>query len=176
MIKPDYEIIDDFTQDYTNDHIYKVLSSNTFPWHLSRKVSSQKDELWNSQLFHMIYNHKSKYKSNYYSLIEPILKKLDIEILLKVKINCTFYTKKIIDFPLHTDYKHKAKTCVYYINDNNGYTYFKDGSKVHSKARRLIKFDSHHLHSGSTSSDSKFRFVININYIPKEMILYDKEI
>ena len=60
------------------------------------------------------------------------------------------------------------------INDNNGYTYFEDGSKVYSKARRLIRFDSNIKHSGTTHTDAKHRFVININYIPKEMITYEK--
>jgi hypothetical protein len=178
MIKPDYEIIDDFVPDYTNEHIDKVLSGIHFPWFLADKVKTKniENELQNNQLFHLIYFYKDLYKSNYYSLIEPILKKLDIDILLKVKINCTTYTDKIFEFPFHVDTEHKAKTCVYYVNDNNGYTYFKDNSKVYSKARRLVKFDSHHLHSGTTSSNTKYRFVININYIPKEMITYDKEI
>lgn len=176
MIKSDYEIIDDFTQDYTNDHIYKVLSSRTFPWFLANKVKTKKDNLSNTQFFHMIYENDTHYKSDYYSLIEPIIKKLDAAVLLKVKINCTLHTEKIIEFPFHVDVGYRAKTCVYYVNDNNGYTYFKDGSKIDSKARRLVKFDSHHLHSGTTSSNTKYRFVININYIPKEMITYDKEI
>jgi hypothetical protein len=175
MLKPKYEVIDNFTEDYTNDHIHNIISSKTFPWYLSNKVGKSK-ELWDFQFYHMIYYYRDHYKSNYYSLIESLLKKLDIGVLLKIKINCTTYTKEILKYPLHTDFNIKAKTCIYYVNDNNGYTYFNDGSKVYSKARRLVKFDSKHMHSGTTSTDSKHRFVININYIPTEVITYDKEI
>ena len=175
-IKPVYEVIDDFIPDYTNDHIFKVLSSNRFPWYISHKVSDGNDEYWNSQYFHFLYRNDSNHKSEYYSLVDSIIKKLDPAIILRIKVNSTAYTKDIIKFPPHTDTPYKAKTCVYYVNDNNGYTYFMDGSKVYSKARRLVRFDSHHRHSGTTHSDARYRFVININYIPKEMILHDKEV
>ena len=176
--KPVYEVIDDFVPDYTNDHIFKILSSDRFPWFLSRKVNAEHDKLWNTQYHHTLYRATAKnfYKSDYYSLVDSIMEKLNPAIVLRVKVNSTLYTKDIIEFPPHTDTHFKAKTCVYYVNDNNGYTYFMDGSKVYSKARRLVRFDSHHYHSGSTHSDSRYRFVININYIPREMIAYDKEV
>ena len=61
-----------------------------------------------------------------------------------------------------------------YIELENGYTYFEDGTKIFSKARRLLRFDSHHKHSGTTSSDCKARFVLNINYITRELLKYDE--
>ena len=172
--KLEYEVIDDFVHNYTNEPIIKVLSGNTFPWYLSSKVFEKEDEHWNSQHFHMLYSNKTHKRSNFYSLVQPIINKLDPAIILRVKVNCTPWTKDIIEFPFHTDTDFKSKTCVYYVNDNNGYTHFEDGSKVYSKARRLIRFDSNIKHSGSTHSDAKHRFVININYIPKEMAKYDE--
>ena len=175
-IKPVYEVIDDFVPDYTNDHIFKVISSKNFPWYISHKVVHGNDEHWNSQYYHMLYNNKAHYKSNYYSLVDTIIKKLDPAIILRIKLNSTAYQQNVIEFPFHVDTDYKSKTCVYYVNDNNGYTYFEDGSKVYSKARRLLRFDSNLKHSGTTHSDARYRFVININYIPKEMITYDKEV
>tara|TARA_B100000214_G_scaffold131405_1_gene93445 strand:- start:949 stop:1494 length:546 start_codon:yes stop_codon:yes gene_type:complete len=172
--KPEYEVIDDFVPDYTNQPIIKILSGRTFPWYLGNKVFTKENEHWNSQHFHMLYSNKNHSKSNFYSLVQPIINKLDPAIILRVKVNCTPWTKDIIKFPFHTDTNFKSKTCVYYVNDNNGYTYFEDGSKVYSKARRLIRFDSNIKHSGTTHTDAKHRFVININYIPKEMITYEK--
>lgn len=171
--KPVYEVIDDFVPEYTNDHILKVISGNRFPWFLANKVSEQKDLHWNSQYIHMLYRHEGHRKSDYYSLVDTILGKLDPAMIIRIKINSTSYTQNILEFPFHTDTNYKSKTCVYYVNDNNGYTYFEDGSKVYSKARRLIRFDSNIRHSGSTHTNAKHRFVININYIPKEMITYN---
>ena len=175
-IKPVYEVIDDFVPDYTNDHIFKVLSGRGFPWYISEKVVDDSANYWNSQYYHMLYSNHTHHKSNYYSLIDSIIKKLDPAVILRAKVNSTAYQQNIIEFPFHVDTKFKSKTCVYYVNDNNGYTYFEDRSKVYSKARRLLRFDSNLKHSGTTHSDAKYRFVININYIPKEMITYDKEV
>ena len=51
-----YEVIDDFIPDYTNDHIFKVLSGRSFPWYISEKVVDDGDEYWNSQYYHMLYS------------------------------------------------------------------------------------------------------------------------
>jgi len=72
-IKPVYEVIDDFIPDYTNDHIFKILSSNRFPWYISHKVSDGNDEYWNSQYFHFLYRNDSNHKSEYYSLVDSII-------------------------------------------------------------------------------------------------------
>ena len=39
--------------------------------------------------------------------------------------------------------------------------------KIESIENRLVVFDSKTMHSGSTTNDSKARFVINLNYIPR---------
>ena len=171
-----YEVIDDFIPEHTNDYIFKVLSGKSFPWFISDKIIHGFDAHWNSQYYHMLYENRKHYKSDFYSLVDTIIGKLDPAVILRVKVNSTAYQQNVIEFPFHTDTDFKSKTCVYYVNDNNGYTYFEDGSKVYSKARRLLRFDSNLKHSGTTHSDTRYRFVININYIPKEMTTYDKEV
>ncbi len=54
-------------------------------------------------------------------------------------------------------------TSVYYINSNNGYTYFEDGEKVSSVANRMVIFPVNTMHSGTTSTDDH-RLVINFNW------------
>ena len=71
---------------------------------------------------------------------------------------------------MHTDYglggttNHSGKSAVFYLNSNNGYTLFEDGTKVESVAGRLLVFDPHMAHTGSSSTDTKNRVVINFNY------------
>ena len=56
---------------------------------------------------------------------------------------------------------------VIYVNTNNGYTEFKDGEevrKVESVANRMVFFDAELSHRGVSSTDSRYRCVINFNW------------
>ena len=62
---------------------------------------------------------------------------------------------------------------IYYVNSNDGYTEFRDGTKVESIANRLAIFPSTMEHTGSTCTNTKFRCVINFNFYsghPLEML------
>ena len=63
----------------------------------------------------------------------------------------------------------QCKTCVFYLNTNDGYTMFKDGTKVESVENRLVLFDSQTQHCGTSCTDKRKRVVLNINYVPVEM-------
>jgi len=51
-----------------------------------------------------------------------------------------------------------------YVNTNNGYTKFEDGTKVESVANRLVTFPANMKHKGTSCTDEKIRVVINFNY------------
>ena len=57
-------------------------------------------------------------------------------------------------------------TAIYYVNTNNGYTYFEDGQKVESVENRLVIMPSNLPHAGATCTDELRRVVINFNYLP----------
>ena len=54
-------------------------------------------------------------------------------------------------------YKFPYKTAVFYVNTNNGYTEFEDGTKVESVENRIIFFDGSRPHNSSTCTDQKIR-------------------
>ena len=57
-------------------------------------------------------------------------------------------------------------TCIFYLNSNNGGTRFKDsGELVQSQRNRLVKFPSYFEHAAVNTTDTKLRWVLNINYI-----------
>ena len=56
-------------------------------------------------------------------------------------------------------------TSIFYLNTNNGYTYFEDGSKVKSIANRFVIFPCYMSHGGASCTDNDNRVVLNINYI-----------
>ncbi len=71
-----------------------------------------------------------------------------------------------IETPLHIDVMFPGSlTAIFYMNTNNGYTYFEDGTKVESVENRLVVFPSYFSHAGATCTDEQRRVVININYI-----------
>ena len=51
------------------------------------------------------------------------------------------------------------------MNTNNGYTRFEDGTKVESVANRMVTFPNQMMHTGTTTTDSEYRLVINLNYV-----------
>jgi hypothetical protein len=98
-------------------------------------------------------------------LLTPILEKLEIDTLLKAKINLTPKAETIYEHGFHTDMKDLGvTTAIFYLNTNNGYTAFRDGSRVESVANRVVVFDSLTEHTGTTCTDIDPRLVLNINY------------
>ena len=73
-------------------------------------------------------------------------------------------TSFVLEPSYHTDNSFNCTTAIFYLNTNNGYTKFKDGTKIESISNRAIYFDSDLMHFGSTCTDKDFRFVLNINY------------
>ena len=82
-----------------------------------------------------------------------------------VKGTHDIFGAEIKKFELHTDVSFDCRTAVYYINSNNGYTYFENGEKVESVANRLVAFPSQMKHGGTTCTDTQTRVVINLNYL-----------
>ena len=83
-----------------------------------------------------------------------------------MKLNLNPRRSTIMEHGFHVDNDlPKAKTAVLYFNDNNGYTLFeKTGEKVYSKENRIVIFDNHLKHTGTTCTDKKRRVVMNINF------------
>ena len=85
-------------------------------------------------------------------------------------------TSTILTSPLHSDilpeiYENREnvtldnqRTGVFYLNTNNGYTYFEGGERVTSVENRLVVFPSSKRHAGTTNTDADFRCVINLNW------------
>tara|TARA_B100000073_G_scaffold304455_1_gene273077 strand:+ start:30 stop:662 length:633 start_codon:yes stop_codon:yes gene_type:complete len=111
--------------------------------------------------------------SEYFHLVKPLVDNINPDVLFKVKANLgTQYPKRIVH-GYHTDLFVLGCTSVFYLNDNDGATMFKwkDDTtgeeryeEVQSKKGRLVTFDNRTLHSGTTTTDSPYRLVINLNY------------
>lgn len=111
-------------------------------------------------------------KNQYYYTIEPIVDKLQISSLLRAQINLTPNTGRFNKPGFHVDVSEsflgKGMTAIYYINSNNGYTEFSDGTVVESVENRICVFPNNTLHTGVSCTDSLYRLVLNLNWIFKE--------
>ena len=91
------------------------------------------------QYSHMFYSDCEPC-SSFWEHIKPVVSQLSPLGLTRVKFNATPRTPEIVESPLHYDVIDQddkpvdVKICILYMNDNDGYTYFEDGSKVESKA------------------------------------------
>ena len=56
-----------------------------------------------------------------------------------------------------------SSTSIFYMNTNNGYTKFEDGTKVESVANRMVTFPANMKHAETSCTDEKIRVVINFN-------------
>jgi len=137
--------------------------SDNFGWYWCDVVKEPNNPSQNKQFVHTFF--AGQVNSNYFSLLSPILEKLEIDTLLKAKINLTPKTNTVYEHGFHTDIKEPdVLTAIYYLNTNNGYTAFRDGGKIESIANRVVVFDGSTEHSGTTCTDADSRLVLNINY------------
>ena len=106
--------------------------------------------------------------SPYIDLLDPIFVKLKVKKLFKAKVNIRTRTSNIYGSEYHVDIIEKIeghKTAIYYLNTNDGYTLFKSGEKVNSVGNRIVIFDGHQYHCGTSCTDQNIRSVLNINFI-----------
>jgi len=108
------------------------------------------------------------YELNYQG-IKSIKKLLKIKKLWQMRSICIMGQNKSYRGMYHADFPElnliaKPKIAILYLNTNNGGTQFKDGEFVKSEANRCVIADGDALHAGVWQTDTKLRFVLNINY------------
>jgi hypothetical protein len=154
------QIVDDFLTPLEHKVIYDHLMGEDTAWFYSDGLDYPGDG--NFQFVHFYHwNHEWRADISY---LQPILDKLNPYAICKIKANLLTPTKEVKVNGWHVDVEsNKFTTCIYYVNDNDGYTEFEDGTKVESKANRLVMFNSALKHRGTTSTEK--RVVLNLNFV-----------
>jgi hypothetical protein len=164
---------------YLPDLVFKNLvhSITTVPWKYDDIVASEYndqstcDKRYDWQMSHHFYNHPF-HRSDEFNIIQPLLEKINPVVLYRAKLNLTTVSNNIEEHGFHVDYEpiEDGKiftSAVYYLNTNDGYTKFQDGTKIESVANRLVVFPTDLEHTGSTCTNAKNRLVLNLVYIPR---------
>lgn len=176
-----FEVIDNFLPNEVFNGIYQQITGDQcFPWylnhakvmHVSRMMDPelQAKEIYNWQMVHKFYE-MGRPQSQEWEILLPLINALQPRALIRIKANLNHHTDNLIEYDYHTDCGEYgteqfagATTAVFYLNDCDGYTFFQSGERVHSKANRLVKFPVNTPHAGTSTTNAKFRFVINLNY------------
>jgi hypothetical protein len=157
------KIQDNFLPKEVFNSIKNTMIGVDFDWYYSNAITDEKLDRKEFQFVHMFY-HCGKPRQSFV-VIEPLIQKIMPFSLVRAKANLLTVTNEIVTYDFHKDFlRDNLTTAVFYVNTCNGYTLFKDGTKVESVENRLVSFDSSLEHTGTSCTDENVRVVINLNY------------
>ena len=162
------KIIDNFLPKTDFEVIQQFLLGDNFSWNLLPSIANNKQGLDQYQFVHTFFDISKPSHQNYSNFLTPLFSKLQAKYILRVKANLRPRTSTAVLSDYHVDMSLNQQTAIFYLNTNNGYTKFQDNTlqDVKSIANRLLTFDGSLKHCGASATDSNYRIVLNINYIP----------
>ena len=171
MNKTHMKIEDNFLNQEEFDGLQNLFMRQCV-WSYNDGIDYKEDKV-KFQFVHLIYGgnvpHSSLYEKTF-----PILEIIQPFIIVRIKANLLTRTSNIVENAFHVDIndlsEEKLKqwtTSIFYVNTNNGYTKFEDGTKVESVANRMVTFPANIKHTGTSCTDKKTRIIINFNYFSK---------
>ena len=158
------QVFDNFLEQSYFDNLSKLLNSDNFPWYITKDISNK------GQYFDKLYYQTHTFfqahqiMSEYFSELKPLFDKLKVKSLLRAKANLYPAKESLSEHEWHTDFNYENKTALLYINNTDGYTKFKDGTKVESVANRVLIFNSQKEHLSTDCTNDWARLNINLNY------------
>ena len=167
------KIEDNFLEQNIFDKLQNYILGKDFAWYFNSIIVYAEETSDRFQFTHHFYFDPFP-KSDILDLLNPIFDIIKPISLWRIKANLQTRTSTIIKNEFHVDMndipEEKVKqwtTSIFYINTNNGYTEFEDGTKVESIANRFVTFPANMKHRGTSCTDEKTRVVINFNYFIK---------
>ena len=161
------KIEDNFLDQKVFDELQTFMMGAEIDWHYNDHVVQEDKNQY--QFIHLFYmNHVPT--SKFIKILGPIIDKIDIIALGRIKANLQSMTSNIIENELHVDLPRRSEeklkqwtTSILYMNTNNGYTKFEDGTIVESVANRMVTFPGNMKHTGTSCTDKQTRIIINFN-------------
>tara|TARA_R100001509_G_C4788697_1_gene188992 strand:+ start:55 stop:555 length:501 start_codon:yes stop_codon:yes gene_type:complete len=159
-----YKIIKNYLEKEYFETLKKTIFNNNFPFYFSDYVSYPSDtrKITDFFFYHIIYKNFTP-KSNYFPMFEPLLTKLNIKSLIRIKINMYTRTEKIIKHSMHTDTKYEHKGAILSLNKCNGGTWIED-KFIESEENQMVLFDPSKPHSSTSCTNDQVRVNIILNY------------
>lgn len=160
-----YEVVDNFLPEADFLKIKTLLMSDEFSWYYVPSISKPNERSKNHLFYltHMFHYHNT-IQSNHIDYLNPILSRIDIKALIRIKANMYPNQGKLIQHQPHTDFDYKHFGALYSVNTCNGGTVMHDKKKIDSIENRMIFFDPSVPHNSTNVTDATVRVNINFNF------------
>ena len=170
-----YKIIDNLCGAKINDNLHRQTVTE-WEWKFNpfKVRSTDQKSLYDYQFVHKLHSIFEQGYSPHWLDIIPVISQINgiinIGAFRRVKANLQVAQKDVIYGGFHYDLTEKGIVdknlfiAIYYVNSNNGYTEFEDGTKIDSIADRLVIFKNDIKHRGVSQTNTKQRIVINFNF------------
>ena len=169
-----FRVIDDFLPQKQFEEIQEIIMNDdkcianqqSIGWNITTTVAHiEEQENWKYfYMTHMVHDGERIDSLLVYKNIIPILKKLKVKALIRIKCNMYPNSETVHEHDEHIDFDFTHNGAIFYINTCNGYTKLIDGTKIESVANRMLIFDPSIPHCSTTTNDTFARFNINFNY------------
>ena len=161
MTSENLKIIPNYLKYYSFTELKTIVTDKNFRWYF--RQSKGEPEQYNNLLY---YDHE--FSEDVTPKLKRILATICFQLgaiaVLRININST--PRNAPEQTWHTDWviSTQSKTCVLYLNDNDGYTEFETGEKVVSQANTAVIFDTNLKHRGVSATNVDRRLVLNVSY------------
>tara|TARA_B100000965_G_C19164871_1_gene571947 strand:+ start:104 stop:592 length:489 start_codon:yes stop_codon:yes gene_type:complete len=158
------KVVKDFLKYYTFTELLAQFNSPNFPWYWTQSIGEPEQYV---NLLYFDHQFSSAMNPTMNRCLMTATEQLGVIAILRVKLNAT--PRNAPEQEWHTDWQIStpSKTCVLYLNDNNGYTEFKTGEKFYSRTNTALIFDTNMEHRGVPATDVDRRLVLNISYFER---------
>ena len=163
-------VFENFLPSVFFEQLQQTFFSSHFPWYYEDSINgpygaSADEEILSFQFVHMLYSN-FRVNSDYFSLFSPLLEKLNLLSILRMKLNLNLASNRNLKTGFHTDMNIQSLSGIYYLNNNDGHTLFKSGEQIRPKENQFIVFDSRLEHSACLPTDVKRRIIFNMIWLP----------
>lgn len=170
----DIKVIDDFLPKSEFMQLQQLMCGSTFSWYFIDIINydwseKEKNDLRNFQFVHLLLGRNQESFSTHTKLILDLFQeRLNAFMFIRIKANLNVNSPNVEVYDWHTDYysewSKQSMSAVFYLNSNDGYTEFQDGTKIESIENRIAIFPTMTSHRATNCSNTKSRVVLNFNY------------
>ena len=160
------KIIDNYLPKETMDYLENFIISNNFPYYYNVNIAGENIKTTDTFMFnHNLMNKNEECSTVGKMITNLIMNNITHKYIYRSKINFYLKTCKIKKHLFHIDdTKLNMQVALFYVNTNNGYTEFKNKTIVNSVRNRLLLFPGKLKHRSTTTTDTRHRVNININF------------
>ena len=140
-----------------------VENNSNLPFYIQHTVAYKTNEKHFKHFYftHLFFNNAIK--SEYYTLLQPLLEKLKVKALIRIKLNLYPRTDILLHHYPHKDEEFKHKALILSLNTCDGGT--RIGKKfIPSIENQAFFFDANIAHNSTTCTNQQARINLNFNY------------